>query len=64
VILVHNHPSGDPTPSSNDVASTTGLVAAGKVIGIEVIDHVIIGQPSPQRPKAYVSMKEENLLKA
>jgi DNA repair protein RadC len=43
VLLVHNHPSGDPTPSPADIASTKRLVAAGKVLDIEVTDHVIIG---------------------
>jgi len=44
VILVHNHPSGDPTPSSADVALTAEVIAAGKLLDITVIDHLIIGQ--------------------
>jgi DNA repair protein RadC len=44
IIVVHNHPSGDPTPSSADVALTTELVRAGQLLDIEVIDHLIIGQ--------------------
>ena len=43
VILFHNHPSGDPTPSPDDVAVTKRLVAAGSLLGIDVIDHVILG---------------------
>lgn len=43
LILVHNHPSGEPTPSPEDRAVTTQLVAAGGVIGIPVLDHVVIG---------------------
>lgn len=43
IILVHNHPSGDPTPSPEDRTVTRELVSAGKVLGIEVLDHVIIG---------------------
>ena len=43
IILVHQHPSGDPTPSSHDIDCTHKLVSAGKIIGIQVIDHVIIG---------------------
>lgn len=43
VVLVHNHPSGDPEPSPQDVKSTKRLVEAGKVLGIDVLDHVIIG---------------------
>jgi len=43
IVLFHNHPSGDPTPSSDDVALTRRLVAAGELIGIDVVDHVILG---------------------
>jgi len=42
IILVHNHPSGDPTPSKDDVILTQKLVAAGKILGIEVTDHIIL----------------------
>ena len=42
-VMVHNHPSGDPTPSSEDIALTHRMRAAGEVIGIPVIDHVVIG---------------------
>jgi DNA repair protein RadC len=44
VILMHNHPSGDPTPSSADVALTADVVAAGRLLDITVLDHLIIGQ--------------------
>lgn len=44
VVLVHNHPSGDPTPSGADIAMTADAVVAGKMLDIEVIDHMIIGQ--------------------
>jgi DNA repair protein RadC len=43
VILVHNHPSGDPTPSPEDEALTARLRAAGDLLGIRVLDHVVIG---------------------
>lgn len=43
IILAHNHPSGDPHPSKQDIQMTRGLVEAGKLLGIEVLDHVIIG---------------------
>jgi DNA repair protein RadC len=46
VILVHNHPSGDPTPSAEDIRITRQLVGAGKIVGIQVLDHIIIGRPS------------------
>ncbi len=44
VILVHNHPSGDPTPSGADIALTADVVAAGKLLDITVVDHLVIGQ--------------------
>lgn len=62
VILTHNHPSGDPTPSAQDIACTRNLVESGKIIGIEVLDHVVIGRRTATRPNEYVSFREENLL--
>jgi len=62
VLLVHNHPSGDPTPSAQDIACTRDLVAAGKVVGIQVIDHVVLGCRTACRPKDYLSFREESLL--
>ena len=44
IVAVHNHPSGDPTPSAADVALTIEIVAAGKLLDIELLDHLIIGQ--------------------
>jgi DNA repair protein RadC len=44
IVLVHNHPSGDPTPSADDRAITSQLVAAGKLLDIPVADHLIIGK--------------------
>ena len=43
IILVHNHPSGDPTPSASDIAATKQICEAGEIIGIKVLDHIIIG---------------------
>jgi DNA repair protein RadC len=43
IVFAHNHPSGDPTPSPDDLALTSRLVSAGTVLGIDVLDHVIIG---------------------
>jgi len=63
VILVHNHPSGDPAPSAQDISCTKNLVAAGNIIGIEVLDHVVIGKKTSDRPRDYLSMREEGLLK-
>ena len=46
MILMHNHPSGDPTPSSEDINITKRLISAGQIVGIEILDHVIIGDGS------------------
>ena len=62
VILTHNHPSGDPTPSAQDIACTRNLVESGKIIGIEVLDHVVLGERTVSRPKYWISFREENLL--
>jgi DNA repair protein RadC len=45
VVLVHNHPSGDPTPSEADIKVTRDLIRAGQLLKIEVLDHVIMGNP-------------------
>jgi len=63
VLLVHNHPSGDPTPSAEDVRITKQLVQAGQIIGIKVMDHVVIGrgvEPTGSDPgrRAFQSMRE------
>jgi DNA repair protein RadC len=46
LVLGHNHPSGDPTPSQEDIATTAKLMAAGKLLGIPVVDHVIVTRDS------------------
>lgn len=56
IIMVHNHPSGDPTPSPEDVAITRDLVAAGKLMDIELLDHLVIGQGG-----RFTSLKEKGL---
>lgn len=56
VILLHNHPSGDPWPSQEDIQVTQRLIEAGRIIGIEVLDHIVIGD------NKYISLKAENLL--
>src|SRR5437867_3149827 len=57
VLLVHNHPSGDPTPSEADIKVTRDLIRAGQLLKIEVLDHVIIGRATQERPKDYVSLR-------
>jgi DNA repair protein RadC len=58
VVLAHNHPSGDPTPSEADIKVTRDLIRAGQLLKIEVLDHIIIGRATPERPKDYVSLRE------
>jgi DNA repair protein RadC len=58
VVLVHNHPSGDPSPSEADIKVTRDLIRAGQLLKIEVLDHVIIGRASPDRTRDYVSLRE------
>ena len=61
IIAAHNHPSGDPTPSAEDLATTRQLVATGKVVGIQVLDHIIIGGNRPP-PAPFVSLREAGLV--
>lgn len=58
VILVHNHPSGDPSPSAEDVKLTRQLIDSGKLIGIKVLDHVIIGRKFADYTREYLSLRE------
>jgi len=61
VICVHNHPSGDPTPSAEDLAITRQLIQAGKILGIRVIDHVIVGRDLGNGSPTFISMREAGL---
>ncbi len=56
IVLIHNHPSGDPTPSKEDIETTKRLADAGRLIGIKVMDHIIIGDG------AYTSLKEKEMI--
>ncbi len=56
IIVSHNHPSGDPTPSGPDAAITRDIAEAGKLLGIELLDHVVIGG------ERFVSLKERGLM--
>ena len=55
IIVVHNHPSGDPAPSPDDVAITRAIVEAGQLLDVQVLDHLIVGQGR------FVSLKERGL---
>ncbi|HZR16615.1 MAG TPA: DNA repair protein RadC [Verrucomicrobiae bacterium] len=58
IILAHNHPSGDPTPSEADIKVTRDLIRAGHLLKIDVLDHIILGRASQDRPRDYVSLRE------
>ena len=58
IILAHNHPSGDPTPSEADIRVTRDLIRAGQLLKIEVLDHIILGQRTTERPRDYCSLRE------
>jgi len=60
VILAHNHPSGDVLPSREDIAITKRLRHAGSLLGIQVIDHIIVGFPAESTSHVYYSFAEEN----
>ena len=61
VILAHNHPSGDPTPSPQDIQLTREIVNAGKLLNVDVIDHIVIGRPSAGQA-GFVSLQSRNLM--
>ena len=56
VVILHNHPSGDSTPSKADILTTKRIYDSGELLGIELVDHIIIGDNS------YFSLSENNLL--
>jgi DNA repair protein RadC len=56
VVLAHNHPSGDPEPSEDDITITKRLIEAGKILGVEVIDHIIVGK------NGFLSFEEKGLI--
>jgi DNA repair protein RadC len=61
VVLAHNHPSGDPTPSAADIQMSRRMAEAARLLQIRLLDHIILGQPSEQR-RPYYSFKEAGLL--
>ena len=58
VILLHNHPSGEATPSEADIKVTRDLIRAGQLLKIEVLDHIILGRATQERQKDYMSLRE------
>jgi DNA repair protein RadC len=58
IVLAHNHPSGDPTPSEADIKVTRDLIRAGQLLKIDVLDHIILGRASKERKQDYASLRE------
>ena len=58
IVLLHNHPSGETSPSEADIKVTRDLIRAGQLLKIEVLDHVILGRATQERPKDYMSLRE------
>ncbi len=58
IILVHNHPSGDPTPAEADIKVTRDLIRGGELLKIEVVDHIILGKRTEERARDFVSLRE------
>ena len=58
LILAHNHPSGDPTPSEADIKVTRDLIRAGQLLQIQVVDHIILGQRTLERPIDFISLRQ------
>ncbi|MFM8471114.1 MAG: DNA repair protein RadC [Limisphaerales bacterium] len=58
IVLVHNHPSGDPTPSEADIKVTRDLLRAGQLLKIDVLDHVILGRKTTERARDFASLRE------
>lgn len=63
VILAHNHPSGDPTPSAEDIKITRRMVEAGRVLEMPVLDHVIVGRRRSGDASDFISIRESGLIK-
>jgi DNA repair protein RadC len=58
IILIHNHPSGDPTPSDADIKVTRDLIRSGQILKIDVVDHIVLGRPGYDNGKGWASLRE------
>jgi DNA repair protein RadC len=58
IVLAHNHPSGDPTPSEADIKVTRDLIRAGSLLKIEVLDHIILGRATAERAQDWSSLRQ------
>ena len=61
-ILVHNHPSGDPSPSKEDIAVTIRLVDAAHILGVRLLDHIVVGRRTDAHPEGFASLSREKLV--
>ncbi len=62
IVVAHSHPSGDPNPSQADIRATRELVQAGRLIRIEVLDHIVVGQSGPDNPRPWASLRDLGLI--
>jgi len=62
IVVAHNHPSGDPAPSSEDLAVTRQLIDAGRIVDIRVLDHVILGRATLERRQDFFSLRESGVV--
>jgi len=58
IVLMHSHPSGDPSPSEADIRATRDLIRAGQLLKMELLDHVIVGRASEHQPRNHCSLRE------
>lgn len=58
IVVTHNHPSGDPSPSEADIKVTRDLIRAGQILKLELLDHLVIGEQTAERVKGWVSLRE------
>jgi DNA repair protein RadC len=58
LVIAHNHPSGDPSPSQADIKMTRDLIRAAQLLQFGLLDHIILGRATPDRPKSYSSLHE------
>jgi len=61
-ILAHNHPSGDPSPSKEDIAITIRLVDAARILGVRLLDHIVVGRRTDAHPTGYASLAADRLV--
>jgi len=62
IVVAHNHPSGDPTPSKEDIRLTERLVDASRIVGIPIVDHLVIGRSDSSALRGYMSLRREGMV--